>query len=315
MMTWTLRQGFLSAASVAMAMAAPAALTAQTAESTDPIRIAVNEWTGQVLSANITAAILKKMGYTVDLVTASSLPQLAAIAQGELDLNPEIWDNSVTEAYTDGLKSGDLVLAGKLGLIPREGWVYPPYMADLCPGLPDYKALYDCAQAFGTAETFPNGRLVGYPAEWGTRSQDVVAAVGLPFQVVPGGSEGAMVAELKGAIAAKEPILMMFWQPHWLFADLDLNYVEWNKTDGNCVEVGQVKDTACGFAQANVWKLENRQFATKWPKAAAMVAKLTITNDEQNKMILEVDQKGRPVDDVVQEWMTQNESKWSAWIN
>ena len=314
-MTWTLHKGVLTAASVAMALATPVAVSAQTAESTDPIHIAVNEWTGQVLSANITGAILKKMGYNVDMVTASALPQLAAIAQGDLDLNPEVWDNSVTEAYTEGLKSGDLVLAGNLGLEPREGWVYPPYMEALCPGLPNYKALYDCAQAFGNAETFPNGRLVGYPADWGTRSQDVVAAVGLPFQVVPGGSEGAMVAELKGAIAAKEPILMMFWQPHWLFADVDLKFVDWNKTDGDCVETGQTKDTACGFAQAHVLKLENRNFATKWPRAAAMAAKLTLTNAEQNLMILEVDQKGRSVDDVVQEWMTANEAKWSAWIN
>ena len=314
-MIWTLKNGLLAAASVVMAMATPVAVNAQTVESTDPIRIAVNEWTGQVLSANIAGAVLKKMGYKVDLVTASSLPQLAAIAQGELDLNPEIWDNSVTEAYTNGLKSGDLVLAGELGLIPREGWVYPPYMEALCPGLPSYKALYDCAQAFGTAETFPKGRLVGYPAEWGTRSQDVVDAIGLPFAVIPGGSEGAMVAEIKGAVAAKEPILMMFWQPHWLFAAMDLHYVEWNKTDGNCVELGQSKDTACGFAQAHVLKLEAKQFAIKWPKAAAMMAKFTITNAEQNAMILEVDQKGRTVDDVVQEWMTKNESKWSGWIN
>ncbi|MBL9053009.1 MAG: glycine/betaine ABC transporter substrate-binding protein, partial [Tabrizicola sp.] len=47
-------------------------------------------------------------------------------------------------------------------------------MEELCPGLPNYLALYDCAMAFGTAETFPNGRLVGYPADWGTRDIDVV---------------------------------------------------------------------------------------------------------------------------------------------
>lgn len=310
-MTLTLGRGLMTATAMAMALAAPA--LAQ--DSTDPIRIAVNEWTGQVLSANITAAVLKKMGNNVELVTASALPQLAAIAAGELDINPEVWDNSVTEAYTNGLASGDLVKGGELGLQPREGWVYPPYMEALCPGLPDYKALYDCAQAFGNAETFPNGRLVGYPADWGTRSQDVVAAIGLPFQVVPGGSEGAMVAEIKGAVAAKEPILMMFWQPHWLFAEMDLKFVDWNKADGGCVELGQVKETACGFVQAKVWKLENGKFATKWPAAAAMVEKLTLTNDEQNQMILEVDQKGRTVDDVVQEWMTQNEARWSAWIN
>lgn len=304
--------GLLALALAAGSLAVPAASAVP--ESTDPIKIAVNEWTGQVLSANITGALLKKMGYNVNLVIASSLPQLEAIAQSELDLNPEVWDNSVTEAYTKGVASGDIVIAGPLGLIPKEGWVYPPYMEKLCPGLPSYKALYDCAQAFGAPETFPKGRIVGYPAEWGTRSQDVVAGIGLPFDVVPGGSEGAMVAELKGAVAAQEPILMMFWQPHWLFAEQDLHYVEWNKTDGTCDEKNEVKDTACGFAQAHVLKIVDRGFATKYPAAAAMVAKLTLTNEEQNEMILQVDQKGRTVDDVVQEWMTKNEAKWQAWM-
>ena len=137
-------------------------------ESEKPIKIAINEWTGQHLSANIAAELLKKMGYQVQLVTAGGLPQFTAMAQNELDLNPEVWDNSVTDIYTDGLASGKLVNLGDLGLEPKDGWIYPPYMADECPGLPDYQALYDCAQAFATAETFPNGRLVSYPADWGT---------------------------------------------------------------------------------------------------------------------------------------------------
>lgn len=312
-MTKRNRYGLLAAAfSISMAM--PSASSAGDPESTDPIRIAVNEWTGQVLSANIAGELLKKMGYNVEMVIAGALPQLAAMQQGEIDLNPELWDNSVTDAYTDGVAAGDIVVSGPLGLEPREGWVYPPYMEELCPGLPSYKALYDCAQAFGTAETFPKGRLVGYPADWGTRDQDVVNAIGLPFDVIPGGSEGAMVAELKGAVAAKEPILMMFWQPHWLFAEQDLHWVEWNKAEGECVEETQQKDTACGFAQAHVLKIQDREFATKWPAAAAMIEKFTLTNEEQNQMILEVDQKGRPVADVVNEWVANNEAKWSAWV-
>ncbi len=304
--------GLMAAALTAVALATPS--YADVPESSDPIRIAVNEWTGQVLSANIAGDVLKKMGYNVEMVIAGALPQLAAMQQGELDLNPELWDNSVTDAYTNGVASGDIVIAGELGLEPREGWVYPPYMEELCPGLPSYKALYDCAQAFGTAETFPNGRLVGYPADWGTRDIDAVTAIGMPFKVVPGGSEGAMLAELKGAIAAKEPILMMFWQPHWVFAEQDLHWVEWNKIDGECIEETQAKDTACGFAQAHVQKIYSRGFAGKFPAAAAMMAKFTLTNEDQNAMILEVDQKGRPAEEVAQEWVDKNEAKWSAWI-
>lgn len=306
--------GPMFATLAALAFVAPTAAMAEVPESTDPIRIAVNEWTGQVLSANIAGAVLQKMGYNVEMVIAGALPQLAAMAQGELDLNPEMWDNSVTEAYTNGVVTGDIVVPGSLGLEPREGWVYPPYMEELCPGLPSYQALFDCAQAFGNAETFPNGRLVGYPADWGTRDIDVVTSIGLPFKVVPGGSEGAMIAELKGAIAAKEPILMMFWQPHWIFAQEDLKWVEWNPIDGECIEETQARETACGFAQANALKIQSRDFGTKYPAAAAMMAKFTLTNDEQNAMILEVDKSGRPMEEVVQEWMTKNEAKWTTWV-
>ncbi len=314
MTTKNKRLSLMAAALGAMTMVMPSGALAEAPESPDPIRIAVNEWTGQVLSANIAGEVLKKMGYNVEMVIAGALPQLAAIGQGELDLNPEVWDNSVTEAYTNGIASGDIVVAGELGLEPREGWIYPPYMQELCPGLPAYQALYDCAQAFGSAETFPNGRLVGYPADWGTRDIDVVTAIGLPFNVVPGGSEGAMLAELKGAIAAKEPVLMMFWQPHWIFAEEELNWVEWNKIEGECVEETQAKDTACGFAQAHVQKVQGRALADKWPAASAMIAKFTLTNKDQNAMILEVDQKGRTAEEVAMEWVATNEAIWSTWL-
>jgi len=127
------------------------------AETDQPIKIAINEWTGQHISANITAELLKKMGYNVELVTAGGLPQFTALAQNEINLNPEVWDNSVTDIYTDGLTSGAIVNMGDLGLEPREGWIYPSYMEEKCSGLPSYQALFDCAEAFATAETFPNG--------------------------------------------------------------------------------------------------------------------------------------------------------------
>lgn len=284
------------------------------AESDQPIRIAVNEWTGQHISANIVAELLKKMGYSVELVTAGGLPQFVALAQNEINLNPEVWDNSITDIYTDGLKSGAIVNMGELGLEPREGWIYPAYMEEQCPGLPSYQALFDCAAAFATAETFPNGRLITYPADWGTRSKSVVEGIGLPFNPVPGGSEGTMVAELKSALASEEPILMMFWQPHWVFAEIEMKWVDWNAAEGECVEEEQIRETACGFAQAHVNKIASSNLAQTWPKAADFVAKFTLTNDEQNAMINAIDQEGRPLEEVVAEWIVDNESKWTPWI-
>lgn len=246
-----------TAGAIALALLASggAALAGDVPENSDPIKVILNDWTGQHVSTKIAGALLKKMGYNIEYVSAGALPQHAGLAQGNLHFQAEVWTNNIGDLYPKAVEAGDIVVPGDLGPEPREGWVYPPHMEEKCPGLPSYQALYDCAQAFATAETFPNGRLITYPADWGTRSRDIVAGIELPFTPVAGGSEGAMMAELKSAYATGDPILMMIWQPHWIFADLDLNWVEWNPTEEACIEENQERDTACGFEQASVVKV------------------------------------------------------------
>ncbi len=292
--------------------------TAQAAElgaKDEAIKLAINEWTGQHISAKIAGELLKKVGYNVEYVTAGAVPQFAAIAQGNLHAQPEVWTNNVGDIYPKAVASGDIVVLGQLGLEPREGWIYPPYMEEKCPGLPDYKALYDCAQAFASSETFPDGRLITYPADWGTRSKDVVEKIGVPFKAIAGGSEGAMIAELKSAYAAKEPIIMMFWQPHWLFAQLDFKWVQWGSAAGDCDEAGQTKDNACGFQQASVDKIVWKGFKDKWPAAHSFMQGYSLNNEIQNGLILEVDEKGRPLEEVIQEWIDENQATWQPWID
>ena len=285
------------------------------ADSSDPIKIPINEWTGQHISAHILGTLFEKAGYSVEYVTAGAVPQFAAIAQGDLHLQPETWTNNVGDIYPKAVESGDIVVVGDLGLTPQEGWIYPPYMEEQCPGLPSYEALYDCAQAFASPDTFPKGRLITYPADWGTRSKDVVAQIEIPFEPVAGGSEGAMIAEVKSAVASEKPILMMFWQPHWLFAENEFNWVEWDAADGECQEEsGQSRGNACGFEQASISKIANKDFAEAYPGAAALYEAFSIDNDTQNSLMNEIDQKGRDLEEVISEWVDANEETWSAWV-
>ncbi|QIE48197.1 ABC transporter substrate-binding protein (plasmid) [Pseudohalocynthiibacter aestuariivivens] len=285
------------------------------AESTDTIRIPMNEWTGQNLSARIMGELLTDAGYSVEYVTAGAVPQFTAISQGELHVQPENWTNNVGDIYQKALDSGAMKIVGDLGVVADEGWIYPPYMEERCPGLPNYTALMNCAEAFTSADTYPKGRLIDYPADWGPRSRALIEKFGLPYVPVPGGSEGSMVAELKGAIAAEEPIIMMMWQPHWVFAEVDLNWVEWNPIEGNCDEKNQTYEDACGFEQADVVKVVWSGFEEKWPDAYEFVEKFTLTNEIQNRLILEVDQNGRSVDEVAREWIDHNESVWQPWVS
>ena len=65
-------------------------------ESEDAIVVAINEWTGQHITATIAGEILKRMGYNVEYVTAGVLPMANAIADGQITLGLELWDNNPT---------------------------------------------------------------------------------------------------------------------------------------------------------------------------------------------------------------------------
>ena len=114
-----------------------------------------------------------------------------AMADGEIHAALEVWGSNVSDQYGQLKDAGKVEEYSELGLQAREGIAYPVHVADLCPGLPDWEALKSCAMNFATAETLPMGRLVDYPADWGTPGADRVTGLGLPFKAVPAGSEGA----------------------------------------------------------------------------------------------------------------------------
>src|SRR5437868_9715779 len=85
-------------------------------ESTEPIKIALNEWTGQNVTAKLLGKIYETMGYKVEYVTAGAMPQFTAMAEGTLTLQPEVWTNLVGDAYPKALAAGTITELGLLGL-------------------------------------------------------------------------------------------------------------------------------------------------------------------------------------------------------
>jgi glycine betaine/proline transport system substrate-binding protein len=70
----------------------------------------------------------------------------------------------------------------------------------------------------------------------------------------------------------------------------------------------------CGKPFGEIWKVGWAGLKDKWPGAHAAVTAFTIDNDEMGAMITKVDLDGMSIEDVVSEWMTSNEGRWSGWI-
>lgn len=309
----------LALSTAAMALAGAAA-AAELGAKDETIKLAINEWTGQHITTHIAGNILTSLGYDVEYITAGNYPQFTALADGDLDASLEVWSNNVGDIYPKMKEKGSIVDIGPLGLTTREGWMYPKHMEEVCPGLPDWKALVDCKDKLVTAETFPKGRILAYPADWGTRSADIIKNMGLDYKAVPAGSEGALVAELKSAAARETPLVMMFWAPHWVFAEVDAGWVELPEYEPACEtdpSWGPNPDATgdCGVEAPVTLKVAWTGFEEKWPAAYKFLEEFKMDTSEQEAMMKAIDEDGQPVEEVTAAWVEENSDTWQPWVD
>jgi glycine betaine/proline transport system substrate-binding protein len=309
----------MRAAVVASALAL--SLPAQAQESSDPIKLTLHDWTGQLITTQLMGSVLKEAGYNVEYVQADYLAQFAGLESGDLHIAMEIWETTGREAMDAATATGNVVNLGPTGMQAKEEWWYPAYMAERCPGLPNWEALKDpaCAEAFSTAETAPKGRYLGGPVTWGGFDDERVEALDLPFEVIHAGTDAALFAELESAVQREAAVLLWVYAPHWAPAKYEGEWVEFPVYSAECYNdpsVGLNPDMAydCGKPFGDIWKVAWSGLADKWPGAKMAVEKFNINNDEMGAMITAVDLDGGTVEGVVADWMAANESRWKDWI-
>ena len=78
-----------------------AAQAADLGDVNAPIKLAINEWTGQHVSTHIAGEMLKKAGYKVEYTTAGYMNMYQAMADGDLHGAMEIWSSNVSEQYAN----------------------------------------------------------------------------------------------------------------------------------------------------------------------------------------------------------------------
>jgi glycine betaine/proline transport system substrate-binding protein len=207
---------------------------------------------------------------------------------------------------------------GELGPHAKEDWWYPAYMEEKCPGLPDWKALRDCAAAFAAPETAPKGRYLSGPVSWGGHDEERVKALDLPFEVVHAGTDAAMFAELQSAYERKAPIMLWIYEPHWAPTVYAGSFVKFPPYEAACYTDPSWGENPkalydCGKPEGWIKKMAWAEGEKIWPCAYDIVRKFTMDGKELGELVYEVDVKGRAVEDVAMEWAKKNEAKWRSW--
>lgn len=288
-------------------------------ESEDPIKLTLHDWTGQLITTRLMGSVLQEAGYNVKYVQADYLAQFAGLKTGDLHVAMEMWETTGREAMDEATATGKVENLGETGMVAIEEWWYPAYMKEKCPGLPDWKALNDCAEAFAVPETMPKGRYLGGPVTWGGFDDERVEALDLDFEVVHAGTDAALFAELESAYQRQAPILLWVYAPHWAPIKYDGEWVEFPEYTAECYDDpswGVNPDMAydCAKPRGPIWKVAWSGVKDKWPGAYAAIKAFRLSNDEMGEMVGRVDLDGEDLEAVVAEWVADNEAIWREWI-
>jgi len=291
-------------------------------ESSDPIQVIDNNWSSQKVLARVALQVLVDMGYNAELVTLDTQSQFAAMGTGDAHIQMEVWEGSMNASFMKEVEAGRMVDGGSHQATTREEWWYPNYVEEICPGLPSWEALNDCAEALSTPETSPNARYLAGPAEWHPEDVERVEALGLDVTIVNAGSADALFGELKSAASRKEPIILFNWAPNWVGAAFPGKFVEFPTRDAEnqCVEDpswGINPDMAndCGAAvggylKKGLWA----GFADKYPCANDLMSNIDFTGPMIDAAAAMVDVDGLDHDAAASKWIEDNKSVVDGWI-
>src|SRR5690606_26589186 len=107
---------------------------------------------------------IAKHGYGCDseVLPTETLPALAALERGDLDINSEIWLNSTLEPWTKAEATGRVKRIGDI-YMGGEAWFIPKYTAERLPELKKAAVLPKSQEAFKVTEEPSNVRSYGSP--------------------------------------------------------------------------------------------------------------------------------------------------------
>ena len=315
-----IKRAIKTSAAILFAASMITGVSAQTVpESDEPIIIVQNNWTSQLVLSNVVGKVLEGMGYTVEYKPSDSQLQFTAIANGDMHFQIEAWEGSMKSAFENAVKEG-MVDAGTHDAVTREEWWVPSYVAEKCPGLPDWKALNKCASIFATAETKPKGRFVGPPADWGKNYAERVEALKMDFVAINVGQAATLWAELQSAYDRKEPIVLFNWTPNYIESKFEGMFIDFPDPEGDkCatdkswgMNPDMVNDCGAprkGWLKKAAWKGLAKQFPAAW----GVLQKINFTNAQIAAASVMVDVDGLDPEEAAEKWIAENGKIIASW--
>ena len=291
----------------------------ETPATGEGIVLAVNPWTGSAVNANVAKVVLESLGTPVELLDIDENATWVGMDDGSIDAVLEVWPSGHAadyETYVTGKQS--VVDLGLLGPSAKIGWYVPTFVVEEHPELATWEGFQDpeLAKLFSTAESGDDlGQFLMGDPSYVTFDEQIIANLELPLKYVVAGSEAGLITSIQQSIDEKTPLLLQFWQPHWLQSKVALTEVKLPEVTEECLASAAAGDGgyACDYAVDELYKAASAGLEAKNATAFKVLENLQLTTDQQNEIAAMIDSDGMAPAEAAAAWVAANADVVAAW--
>ncbi len=278
------------------------------------VNMAINPWVGYEASAYVVGTVAEQeLGCTMNYKDLKEDVSWQGFGTGEVDVVIEDWGHPDLEkkffAESGDGSATDFGPQGNVGII---GWYVPPWLAKEHPDILDWKNLNKYASDFATSETGDKGQFLGADPSYVQFDEAIISNLGLNFQVVFSGGEAASITAFQQAEKNKEFLIGYFYNPQWLFADIQLEKVSLPPYEDGCQEPPSATD--CDYPETVLKKVVSTEWSKSDSPAVDLVRNFKWTNEDQNTVAKYISEDKMDPADAAAKWVEDNPDKVKAWL-
>lgn len=278
------------------------------------LNMAVNPWVGYEADAYVVGTLAEQMGCTVNYKELKEDVSWQGFGTGEVDVVIEDWGHPDLEqkffAEEGDGSAEDFGPTGNEGII---GWYVPPWLAEEHPDILDYRNLNKYASEFATSESGGKGQFLGADPSYVQFDEAIVSNLDLDFKVVFSGSEAASIEAFRKAEENKEWLIGYFYEPQWLFAEVDLQKVKLPDYTDGCQD--DPAEVACDYPVTELKKIVSTDWVDEGGPAVDLVRNFQWTNDDQNQVAEYIAAEGMDPKAAAEKWIEENQDTVDSWTS
>jgi glycine betaine/proline transport system substrate-binding protein len=289
------------------------------------VTIGEMNWGSAQVIANIEKFILETgYGCQVELVQTSTVPCMTSMVEkGEPDVASEIWVNSVTEVFENGVRDNRIVNAGNvLADGGVEAWWIPEYFAKAHPEIKTVQDIIANAQLFKDPESPSKGRFYNCPSGWACKiiNNNLFRAYGMAqhFNNFDPGSAEGLAGAIAKAYERKEPWFGYYWAPTSILGKYPMTLVELGAFDAKGHTCNSKEDCATPHAgrypASRVVAATTKAFAASHPAELSFLQKISIPNHIMNAVLAWGEDNQAEGNEMAGYFILNHQDLWSSWL-